>query len=391
MSMTENKVPNISLCLSQETLKKINSSLTDLIEIFKEEINFKPVSIDSNKLFNAIFQDYNSSLSQFKELLEAGANPNIQDQDGGTPLHYVHIARWAQNAAEPTKLLLEAGANINIQDEWGCSPLHFATTKEQTKLLLEAGANPNIQDKNGETPLHYSCFNSEKIKLLLEAGADYTIKNKKGLTPKDYYLTRPTKDSIKIIDDFIKLKEELKLVNSKKLFDTIFQDSNSSLSQFKELLEAGANPNIQDKYGCTPLHYVHLAREINNAVKLTKLLLKAGANINIQDNIGFTPLHSATSEEQTKLLLESGANPNIQTSTRKTPLHLTYNIEKIKLLLEAGADYTIKDWEGNTPREVYKNNCKNSFLTINDFIKLKEQKVQVKKIIHKILNEYNLK
>jgi ankyrin repeat protein len=55
------------------------------------------------------------------------------------------------------KLLLEHGADPNIKNKDGITPLHWAVFKsgvhvEVVKLLLEHGADPNIQNKKGRTP-----------------------------------------------------------------------------------------------------------------------------------------------------------------------------------------------------------------------------------------------
>jgi ankyrin repeat protein len=63
------------------------------------------------------------------------------------------------------------------------------------------------------------------------------------------------------------------------------------------LEEQNVNPNEKNKYGMTPLH--HVATELFEAscmsvtdddIYLIKLLLKHGADPNIQDNFGRTPI-----------------------------------------------------------------------------------------------------
>ena len=75
------------------------------------------------------------------------------------------------------KELLEKGADPNIQNQCGKTPLHLLKNIKQTKLLLESGANPNIQNINGDTPLHL-IMNVEQIKLLLEKGASPRCKER---------------------------------------------------------------------------------------------------------------------------------------------------------------------------------------------------------------------
>jgi ankyrin repeat protein len=66
----------------------------------------------------------------------------IRDKNG-------KIESWGLSV---TRELLLAGADPNVQDPDGNTPLHISREKELTDLLLEYGANPNIRNKAGELP-----------------------------------------------------------------------------------------------------------------------------------------------------------------------------------------------------------------------------------------------
>ncbi len=107
---------------------------------------------------------------QVKILLEEGADANLWDVDGWTPLMY------AANSGNLRicKLLVQHGANINAVSKPGrelsrfsANSLHWAALQGQTECcvyLIEAGINKNLLTVSGETPLdiairkgHYEC------------------------------------------------------------------------------------------------------------------------------------------------------------------------------------------------------------------------------------------
>jgi ankyrin repeat protein len=65
--------------------------------------------------------------------------------------------------------LLEAGANLNVRDKEGQTPLYKAAKFGYSKTvekLLDSGANPNLEDKDGKTALDVARTN--KIRELLK-------------------------------------------------------------------------------------------------------------------------------------------------------------------------------------------------------------------------------
>ena len=79
------------------------------------------------------------------------------------------------------EVLIEAGADLNIQEKDGQTPLIFCVQDEeiaQVRSLLEEGANVNIKDQDGRTAIMFCGDNyQEMIKIQIDAGADinYTL------------------------------------------------------------------------------------------------------------------------------------------------------------------------------------------------------------------------
>jgi len=124
----------------------------------------------------------------FKRLLEHGANPNLQTDDGDTVMHF---AAGLAKDSEWIELALKYGGdpNVVITKNRYCpkrTPIYSAINKEHTRaveLLIEAGADLNHRDKENETPLEFAvwCGRSfDIVYLLLKAGSDYRKKTHGG-------------------------------------------------------------------------------------------------------------------------------------------------------------------------------------------------------------------
>ena len=86
-------------------------------------------------------------------LLQRGADPNARDEDGSAP---IDEAAW-RGFHDIVALLLDAGARIDSpQTKTGATPLNEAAFKGQTKvveLLLARHANASLADNSGFAPL----------------------------------------------------------------------------------------------------------------------------------------------------------------------------------------------------------------------------------------------
>ena len=117
-------------------------------------------------------------------LRDMNIDVNLKDTVGRTPLH---IAAEKGNI-DVAMFLIENGANVNVADANGNTPLVFIINKtgnpKVTQRLLEKGASVNTQNRTGETALMYAAWHgySTIVQLLLENRADVTLKNKQGNT-----------------------------------------------------------------------------------------------------------------------------------------------------------------------------------------------------------------
>lgn len=90
------------------------------------------------------------------------------------------------------------------------------------------------------------------------------------------------------------------------------------------LLNEGADPNepSRNEMRVTPLHSAAAHREPGRSLRMAEALLRGGANPNVQQHGGWTPLHQAAAHDQlpmVELLLAHGADPACASVDGQTP------------------------------------------------------------------------
>jgi ankyrin repeat protein, putative len=106
-------------------------------------------------------------------------DPDTRDKDGRTTLFYGSESQ-----------LLALGADPDITDNYGNTPLIFCFTKCWRPGVIpeEFFHNPNHQNNEGKTALHYAVKSQKRtmIQNLLDHGVDCGIKDNSGKTALDY-------------------------------------------------------------------------------------------------------------------------------------------------------------------------------------------------------------
>ncbi|UMM43345.1 hypothetical protein L5515_018874 [Caenorhabditis briggsae] len=261
-------------------------------------------------------------IEEIRYVLMRGAQVDGQVTAGLTPLHYACYINY-QAAA---KLLLNLGAKVQAVDNIGCSALHLCAEHghyRMIKLLLqymnvvEQYETPEFrvgdkypQRENVDEPLrlaikngHYDC-----ARLLLTNGANANA----------IYFDGPEITQVSPLDtNFLEL-----------------------------LLEFGADPNVFDRKGLTPI--MKACRMKDKGIEAIRILLKYGADINKlsperQDHR--SALHFALlsgNHDLVKFLIANGCNVNMDEKYEKpSPIDIAVLKDDpilLKICLDAGAN-----------------------------------------------------
>ena len=177
--------------------------------------------------------------------------------------------------------LLQTGADINARDERGRTPVMAATHgnhPETVDALIQRGADINLQDNRRDNPFLYAGAEGllAILRLTIEAGADTKLTNRFGGTA---LIPAAERGHVEVVKELLTRTDvDVNHVNNlgwtALLEAIILSDGGPRHVEIVRLLvEAGADVNLADGQGVTPLAH---ARE-RGYREIVEILLAAGA------------------------------------------------------------------------------------------------------------------
>ncbi|XP_062528000.1 ankyrin repeat and sterile alpha motif domain-containing protein 1B isoform X6 [Bombyx mori] len=237
--------------------------------------------------------------------LRRGPGPNVQDDNGYTPLHHACL----NGHKDIVRVLLSLDASPCITDKKGATPLHLAAFRGDSEIvrMLLAHSNPRVnidqQTCDHETALliaaHFGYV--DVVAQLMAKGADVTVKNISNENALDLAAQYGRLETVKhLLRVRPQLVDQYRHSRRAQVFSStpLHRASKHGRKDVVEaLIEAGVDLNIRT-YDGTPLH--EAARY--GRASVVHVLLKNGADLNIKDRRGNTvyDLLSLLSEEATR-------------------------------------------------------------------------------------------
>jgi len=190
--------------------------------------------------------------------------------------------------------LLKGGADPNLHDEKGMSPLHYATNEnpaapETIKTLLRWHADVNNVDNDRETALMYAVRLDQPaiLQALLSADPDAEVKNEEGFTALHIAASWGYTESIKALCSHGANPSHFDRKGFAPLHHAVFF-RDAGLEAISALIEGGSSPNLLTEDGRTPLSLLvdSPKRDLSDKVGIAKILFDRGGNPWLANNDG---------------------------------------------------------------------------------------------------------
>lgn len=190
-------------------------------------------------------------VASMERFVKQGLDVNDRStKDGATPLH--QACRLGQD--EAVDFLLSHGADPNIGDSFGETPLfsHYCASRALMERLLQAGANPNLPDHKG----FYPVVLSGDPDLLVRYGADPNLLVTS--TNNTVFMQRMLNfgdEPDPGVQAMLKHGADIHLTTDDGYTPLMMAAECGLVELVRELVAKGANVHARDRYGKTAADY----------------------------------------------------------------------------------------------------------------------------------------
>jgi ankyrin repeat protein len=206
-------------------------------------------------------------------------------------IRLIHLA-IAENQIEAARLLIERGADLNVRNADGRSPLHdcFELGRDGfAQELLAAGAEADVC-----LAAAYGMY--DRLREILNQHPEQANDLQTGISPLGWSVYGNQPESARILIEHGAVVDRPPY--AAEAWGPAAHVANTNLARV--LLAHGADPNCRNKHGDTPMHAAIKSRLVRDPTEFVELLLASGADRAILNNDGRTAADEA--------LLQAGKN-----------------------------------------------------------------------------------
>lgn len=255
-----------------------------------------------------------------------------------TPAEHTPLWRCLQEEDIPgiEKLVKQQHHSVNIQDStFGWTPSHFVCnngTTQLVKLFLEAKAKVGVGDNEGNTPLMLACRKGKlrTVEFLIGKQVQLDVKNSNGWTALIWAAINGHED---VATALMGANAKYLATDNQGRSACMWAARHGHLGIVEAILACGIQLDIRDHAGLTVLDHAQESHKLRSMIAAvgelnTELLdavksgdkeevcelLEAGANVELRDEDGWTPLMWAVlqkSVDLVELMVRYGANPSL--------------------------------------------------------------------------------
>ena len=355
---------NMNFTFELALLQAVTAGNNEAVEFLLQAVNIDHINEeDKTALILACERGHEDIVHS---LMSAGANVNIQDNDGWTAL----MRASAHNHISIIHMLLQADANPHLKSSYGSNAVMIASycgNYEVVELLISIGVDYKYQRENGWNAFMLACKNghTQIVELLLKEQVDPNVQRHNG---ENAFMLACLNGHTPIVELLLKEQVDPNIQINDGANALMLACKNGHTQIVKLLLKEQVDPNVQRHDG---VNAFMLACQ-NGHTQIVELLLKEQVDPNVQRHDGVNAFMLACKNGHTqivKLLLKKQVDPNVQDENGITALMLARHYEIVKLLLERKADPTIESNEGHTALSYAKTDATKTLL--NNYLKKK--------------------